>query len=69
MKTSPCRDREKRCLGCHTDCPDYLQFKEKCEKIIKERKKRQELTADRVDRIRAVKKHSGGNAVLKTHIR
>ena len=30
---APCKGCEKRVLGCHSTCPDYLEFKAKCEKV------------------------------------
>ena len=30
---SPCKDCEKRNEGCHSRCPDYLDFRSEVEKI------------------------------------
>lgn len=27
MKLAPCRDCEKRCVGCHSDCEEYGEYK------------------------------------------
>ena len=40
MKTAPCKDCQKRELGCHTTCEEYLAFHEERVKIYTEQQTR-----------------------------
>lgn len=35
---APCKDCEKRTLGCHSSCGDYANFKKELEEIHKKEK-------------------------------
>lgn len=32
MMLSPCKDCERRKIGCHGSCPDYISYKEELDK-------------------------------------
>ena len=44
MKVKQCKDCEKRFLGCHGSCPEYIEFKQKREHMQQVR--RQEKSID-----------------------
>lgn len=46
-----CKDCTKRRAGCHSTCKKYIEFKEKGERIKKEKAKRTSLTAYRIKKI------------------
>ena len=39
---SPCKDCEKRYLGCHSGCPEYKQFKDSID-IARENKRKEQI--------------------------
>ena len=39
---APCKDCEKRYLGCHSECDDYIDYNNKQQKIRDERAARSE---------------------------
>ena len=39
---APCKDCEKRYLGCHSECADYIDYNNKQQKIRDERMTRAE---------------------------
>ena len=39
---APCRDCDKRYLGCHSECADYIDYNNKQQKIRDERAARSE---------------------------
>ena len=39
---APCKDCEKRYLGCHSECADYIDYNNKQQKIRDERAARSE---------------------------
>ena len=39
---APCRDCDKRYLGCHSECADYIDYNNKQQKIRDERAARAE---------------------------
>ena len=39
---APCKDCEKRYLGCHSECDDYIDYSNKQQKIRDERAARAE---------------------------
>lgn len=40
--TAPCKGCEKRVVGCHAGCPDYISFTEKI-KMVKEKERNDKL--------------------------
>ena len=54
-----CLDCEKRYLGCHSNCSDYKQYKEKLA-FIKEQKEIAKQRYQRVNNKRCFKKIKGG---------
>ena len=39
---APCKDCEKRYLGCHSECADYINYNNKQQKVRDERAARSE---------------------------
>jgi len=39
---APCKDCEKRCLGCHSECADYINYNNMQKKVREERAVRSE---------------------------
>lgn len=37
--TAPCKDCERRCVGCHASCSDYAGWQESREPILAERQR------------------------------
>lgn len=44
MKTAPCKGCEKRQVGCHATCEDYLEFHAERVKICAEQQKQKKKT-------------------------
>ena len=37
MNSAPCKDCQRRYLGCHSECEDYIKYNEERQKFLKEK--------------------------------
>ena len=37
MKKAPCKDCERRHLGCHSECPEYIEFSRERNEMLNKR--------------------------------
>ena len=46
MKSSPCKDCQRRYLGCHSECKDYIEYSEERQKFLKEKSDNYDILYD-----------------------
>ncbi len=44
MKKAPCKDCERRTVGCHADCADYIAWRKRAEEMKEIEKREKDLS-------------------------
>lgn len=53
---SPCKDCENRHVGCHSVCPKYREFNQKCIEVREKRLKENDINSMCIEQIQKITK-------------
>lgn len=69
MIKSPCKGCENRCIGCHSVCSKYAEFKQEMDEQSRKRREIVDATDYSFEAVQRMRAHrgQGRNPVLKGH--